>query len=48
LEKLALQVVQNPNPGKEIIVTKENLSKYVGQPRFSASRFYDKTPTVKA
>ena len=46
LEKLALQVVEHPS-SKEIVVDKSNLSKYVGNPKFSKSRFYSETPAVK-
>jgi len=45
LEKLALQVVENPD-SKEIIVDKDNLSKFVGNPKFGKGRFYQETPPV--
>jgi ATP-dependent Lon protease, bacterial type len=48
LEKLALQVVeQDPAHPKQLIVNKDNLHKYVGQPKFSKSRFYQTTPVVR-
>jgi len=43
LEKLALQVVENPD-SKEIVVNKDNLSKFVGNPKFGKGRFYRETP----
>ena len=34
------------DPNQEIVVTPDNLTKFVGNPKFSKFRFYQQTPPV--
>ncbi len=40
--KVALQIVQGETD--HVVITKENLQKYVGKPAFSTDRFFEETP----
>jgi ATP-dependent Lon protease len=40
--KVALQIVQGDT--EHVVITKENLQKYVGKPAFSTDRFFEETP----
>ncbi|KAL6730951.1 hypothetical protein Aduo_001869 [Ancylostoma duodenale] len=45
--KAALQIADRPSDGPPqdtIVVNNENLEKYVGRPKFTSDRMYDKTP----
>ncbi|EPB75174.1 endopeptidase La [Ancylostoma ceylanicum] len=45
--KAALQIADRPSDGSAqatIVVNNENLEKYVGRPKFTSDRMYDKTP----
>ena len=48
LEKIAFKIVESEGSEntEEVVVNKDNLTKYIGQPQFPAGRFYEQTPTV--